>query len=108
MLKTAKVLSFAATCFGVYFAAFPPALFADGKPVAAIADGGNIWVTDTANHKVVKMRASDGSILGSYTATSPLRLLSDGKNIWTTSNSGLVSKLQASDGTVLGTYPVGG
>src|ERR1051326_7505354 len=65
MLKTAQILLFAVVCFGVIFAAFPLELLADGKPVAAIADGDNIWITDTANHKVVKMRASDGSVIGS-------------------------------------------
>src|ERR1051326_1946176 len=108
MLKTAKTMLFAIACFGVIFAAFPLATRADGKPVAAIADGENLWITDPANHKVVKMRASDGTVLGSYTATSPLRLISDGKNIWTTSNSGLITKIQAADGAIVGSYPVGG
>ena len=47
-------------------------------------------------------------MVGSSTVPSPLRLISDGKNIWTVSNSGLVSKIQAKDGLLVGSYRVGG
>src|ERR1700731_4110650 len=105
MLKTAKTTLLMTACFGVIFASLTTPLFAQGgKIVAAAGDGENVWVTDTADHKVMKVRASNGVLVGSYSVPSPLRLICDGKNIWTTSNSGVVTKIQAVDGAILGSY----
>src|SRR5438093_4892447 len=109
MLKTAQAIFFMTACFGLMFTLLLPALFAEvAKPVAAVVDGQSIWVTDSGDHRLVKLRASDGTLLGSYPIPSPLRLIYDGQNVWTVSNAGVVTKVQAKDGVILGSYPAGG
>ena len=58
---------------------------------------------------VTKLRASDGSPLGTFTAgTRPVAAAFDGANIWIANQgSNDVTKLRASDGAVLGSFPVG-
>src|SRR5947209_3147715 len=78
MLKTAKAIFLMTACFGLIFTSLSPALFAEvAKPVAAVVEGQNIWVTDSGDHRLVKLRASDGTLLGSYPIPSPLRLIYD-------------------------------
>jgi hypothetical protein len=109
MMKTTKTILFMTACFGLMFTSLSPALFAEvAKPVAAVGDGQNIWVTDSGHHRLVKLRASDGTLLGSHPIPSPLRLIYDGQNVWTVSNAGVVTKVQAKDGVILGSYPAGG
>jgi len=76
------------------------------KPFGICFDGANIWVANYGSNNVTKLRASDGTILGTYNVgTQPLGICFDGANIWVTnSGSNSVTKLSASDGTVLGTY----
>ena len=78
---------------------------------SAIAfDGANMWVTVSANpSSVVKIRASDDAILGSYpVGLGPDGLAYDGANMWVANGTdNTVSKIRASDGTSLGTFPVG-
>jgi len=69
-------------------------------------DGENVWANTAAS--VVKLRASDVTILGTYPVQALFGLAFDGSNIWATSyyfNS--VTKIRANDGTILGSYPVG-
>src|SRR5437016_8861949 len=109
MPKKVKMIFCLAACFGVIFTFLPrPALAEAGKPVAAAVDGENIWVTDNSNHQLVRLRASDGSLIAAYSVSSPLRVLHDGINVWTVSNAGIVTKVRAKDGVVLASYPAGG
>ena len=59
--------------------------------------------------RVTKLRASDGTVLGTFAVgTQPMGVAFDGANIWVTNDvSNTVTKLRASDGTVLGTFGVG-
>ena len=79
------------------------------NPYALAFDGANIWVANAWSDNVTKLRASDGSLLGTYTAGDyPRALAFDGANIWVANDySTNVMKLRASDGSLLGTYPVG-
>ncbi len=74
-------------------------------------DGANIWVTNSLDNNVSKLRASDGvEAAGSPFAVgnSPFGVAFDGANIWVTNAVGdSVSKLRASDGMTLGTFAVG-
>ncbi|HKE58386.1 MAG TPA: DNRLRE domain-containing protein, partial [Pyrinomonadaceae bacterium] len=72
-------------------------------------DGQNIWIAHNHNDTVTKMRASDGTLLGTFAVGSaPQGVAFDGANIWVANlNSNDVTKLRASDGALLGTYPVG-
>ena len=83
----------------------------------AAFDGDNIWVASNGGH-VTKLRASDGSVLGTFTTGgqgSPTHLAFDGANMWvvngqdesSTVRSSSVAKLRASDGAVLGTFLAG-
>ena len=73
-------------------------------------DGANIWVANWNDDTVTKLRASDGSLVGTYNvnANAPDALAFDGANIWVANyESDTVTKLRASDGSLLGIYPVG-
>jgi DNA-binding beta-propeller fold protein YncE len=78
-------------------------------------DGNNIWVpTYTENGTVTKLRASDGSNLGTFATGGvggAMAVASDGANVWVTNftgaGDGTVSKLRASDGQIVGVYTVG-
>ena len=82
---------------------------------AVASDGVNIWITNVSvgtnpSTAVIKMRASDGALVGTFTFpnTDPFDMVFDGANIWVT-NAGLnsVTKIRASDGPLLGTFAVG-
>jgi len=75
-------------------------------PFGICFDGTNIWVTNNSNSTVTKLRASDGSIQGTYPVIIPYGICFDGANIWV-STDGTVTKLMASDGATLDTYGVG-
>jgi DNA-binding beta-propeller fold protein YncE len=50
-------------------------------------DGQFIWVTSSAANTVSKLRASDGSLVGTYAAgLGPLGVAFDGANIWVANN----------------------
>ncbi|MCZ6753411.1 MAG: PEGA domain-containing protein [Acidobacteria bacterium] len=81
----------------------------EGFPMGVAFDGANIWVSNQGNHNVMKLRASDGALLGTFTVgTGPNYVASDGANIWVSNTgSGNVTKLRASDGANLGSFAVG-
>jgi hypothetical protein len=80
------------------------------RPMGLAFDGANIWVT-TAESTVTKHRASDGTILATFSGggiDTPFSLAFDGANIWVANGGGLsVTKLRATDGSNLGTFSVG-
>ena len=78
-------------------------------PFGVAFDGANIWVTNDYGGKVSKLRASDGSTVGTYAVgAKPMGIAFDGGYIWI-ANYGhdTVSKLRASDGSTVGTYSTG-
>ena len=68
-----------------------------------------LLVTNQGSNDVTKLRASDGSVLGTFAVGSlPQAVVFDGTNIWVTNfSSNTVTKLRASDGALLGTFSVG-
>jgi DNA-binding beta-propeller fold protein YncE len=58
-------------------------------------DGVNIWVTNQGSYDVTKLRASNGSLLGTFgVGNTPKGIAFDGANIWVPNlNSGSLSKL---------------
>jgi DNA-binding beta-propeller fold protein YncE len=58
-------------------------------------DGANIWVANYFANNVTKLRASDGTNLGTFpVGDSPRAVAFDGANIWVVNyGSGTVSKL---------------
>ena len=86
------------------------AAFAVGNfPRGVAFDGANLWVANTGDSTVTKLRASDGASLGTFTVGSfPSGVAFDGANIWVANQgSASVTKLRASDGANLGTFAVG-
>src|SRR5689334_8165461 len=77
-------------------------------PLYLAFDGAHIWVTNSYDGTVMKLRASDGAPQGTYpVGTYPNYITFDGTNIWVGNfDSDNVTKLLASDGTVLGTFDV--
>jgi DNA-binding beta-propeller fold protein YncE len=74
------------------------------SPIGIAFDGASIWVANGGSNSVSKLRASDGTTLGTFSvASSPGAVAFDGANIWVTNYGGnSVSELRASDGTTLG------
>src|SRR4029077_13872567 len=68
----------------------------DGWRCRPAFDGTNIWVTNEDSNNMMKLRASDGAVLETFTVgTLPLQVAFDGANIWVTNGrSGSVSKLK--------------
>lgn len=81
------------------------------QPGGVAFDGQNIWVASVGDDTVSKLRASDGTNLGTfkmYTGAEPLGLAFDGASIWVANSGGNdVVKLRASDGAKLGDFTVG-
>lgn len=77
-------------------------------PVGVAFDGDNMWVANSDDDTVTKLRASDGETLGTFAVgNTPRALAFDGANIWVGTTSGL-TKVRASDGFNLGTFAPGG
>jgi DNA-binding beta-propeller fold protein YncE len=72
-------------------------------------DGSNIWVLSAFRGEVIKVRASDGAVLGKYrTGMFPIAIAFDGSNIWVSNHDSQdVTKLRATDGKLLGSFHVG-
>jgi DNA-binding beta-propeller fold protein YncE len=64
--------------------------FAVGSSPYGIAfDGANIWVANTDSNNVTKLRAGDGTVLGTYAAGNvPSGIAFDGANIWVANSGG--------------------
>lgn len=72
-------------------------------------DGTHMWASLSSNN-VIKIRASDNTIVGTYPVGSgPEDVVFDGVNIWVANTSdNTVTKLRASTGALVGTYSSGG
>jgi DNA-binding beta-propeller fold protein YncE len=58
-------------------------VYAVTSPIQPCFDGTNIWVINNSNDDVIKLRALDGAIMGTYTVGSnPLDICFDGTYIW--------------------------
>ncbi len=86
----------------------PPIATGNG-PAGMAFDGANIWVANTLDGTVIKLRASDGTNLGTFpTGLNPAGIAFDGANIWVANHgANSVTELRASDGANLGSYPTG-
>jgi collagen triple helix repeat protein len=80
-----------------------------GNAFGTAFDGENIWIANLSLNRLIKLRANDGVVLGTFpTGNAPAGIAFDGTNLWVSNLSNSVSKLRASDGTLLGTFPVTG
>jgi Collagen triple helix repeat (20 copies) len=78
-------------------------------PVGIAFDRANIWVANASSGTVTKLRASDGTNLGTFTVGSSVRAVAfDGANMWVSHGADGLTKLRASDGANLGTFTMGG
>lgn len=79
------------------------------QPYGVAFDGDNIWSANYGDGTVTKLRAADGTVLGTFkVGNGPAGVTFDGGNIWVTNGfDNTLTKLRASDGTVLGTFSVG-
>src|SRR5207302_4729830 len=66
-------------------------------PLGIAFDGANIWTTDSFGNAVIKVRASDGVILGSYSIFEPWSVACDGASVWIGNSVGIVTKIRGSD-----------
>jgi hypothetical protein len=80
------------------------------RPRSIAFDGVNVWVGNYGNGTVTVLRASDGSLVGTYPAgTTPSGVAFDGANVWVANrDSGSVTRLGATDGSIAGSLGVGG
>ena len=79
------------------------------RPFATVVEGNDVWVSNTEDGTVTKLRASDGVTLGTFrTGALTTGMAFDGANIWVANTGdGTATKLRASDGSAMGTFPVG-
>jgi outer membrane protein assembly factor BamB len=73
------------------------------NPVGVAFDGVDIWVANSNDNTVTKLKARDGTTLATYdTPGSPYGIAFDGTNIWITlPDQAALVKMRASDGTIL-------
>ncbi len=77
-------------------------------PMDVAFDGANVWIASSIGGTLTRLRASDGTNLGSIGVIAPSRLVFDGTSMWAASAGGqVVTKVRASDAAILGTYPAG-
>ena len=64
-------------------------------PTGVVFDGVNIWVSNFGSANVTKLRASDGTVLGTLpVGDEPFAVAFDGANVWVANGgSNTVSKL---------------
>ncbi|MGA8762531.1 MAG: hypothetical protein WB562_06540, partial [Candidatus Sulfotelmatobacter sp.] len=78
------------------------------EPNGVAFDGANILVTNFSDGTVSKLRANDGTLLGTFTigaGVEPFGVTFDGANIWVSNvATSTVTKLQATTGKILGTF----
>ncbi|HLW87288.1 MAG TPA: YncE family protein, partial [Terriglobales bacterium] len=86
-----------------------PTAFPVGKqPYGVAFDGENIWTANNGDGTVSKVRANDGTLVGTFPAgNGPYGVTYDGANMWVSALGGTVTKLRGSDGKNLGSFPAG-
>jgi hypothetical protein len=86
---------------GALVASFSPGILL-AVPGGLAFDGVNMWLADNAG-KVVKVRASDDVVVGTFPLPNfnPVDILFDGRAIWVDGVQG-VEKLRVTDGAVIG------
>jgi DNA-binding beta-propeller fold protein YncE len=68
----------------------------------------HIWVANSGDDSVTKLRASDGTLVGMYTVGAyPQDICFDGEYVWVANLGDSASRLRASDGSLIGNYNVG-
>ena len=78
-------------------------------PYGIAFDGSNIWVTNNGSNTVTKLKAGDGSLVGTYAVgIEPWGIVLGSSIRVTNSGDSTVTKLNASDGALVGTYAVTG
>ncbi len=84
------------------------------NPIGVAFDGTNIWVANNGGDSITLLRASDGTVLQTYSlasGSSPYALTFDGTNIWIVNEgNSTVSAVHPGGGSslqVVGTYNVG-
>ncbi|HEY1768785.1 MAG TPA: hypothetical protein VGG02_00840 [Chthoniobacterales bacterium] len=80
------------------------------EPSALTFDGTNIWVTQSGPSSVTELRASDGAVVGVYSAGGNFSggATFDGTYIWIANGDhDTVVRLLQSDGSMQGSFPVG-
>jgi len=93
-----------------WYSANQTAAFTTGSGPYGIAfDGASLWISNFSANNVVKMRPSDGTILGTFpVGTNPIAVAYDGASVWVANiNSNNVTKLNGSTGALIGTFTVG-
>jgi DNA-binding beta-propeller fold protein YncE len=72
-------------------------------PEGLCFDGESIWVANSGEGTVTRLRAGDGALQGTYpTGREPQDICFDGANVWVANGgSDNVTKLKASDGALL-------
>ncbi len=82
---------------------------AGSTPIGIAFDGTDIWVTNIGSNSVMKLRGTDGVLLGGVGGLlSPNGIAFDGANMWIAcSASNSVRKIRASDFAELGSFSVG-
>ena len=79
------------------------------QPYGVAFDGENIWTANSGDGTVTKLRAADGTSLGTFKVGNlPNGVTFDGANVWASNGAdNTVTKLRASDGKNMGTFKVG-
>ena len=72
------------------------------NPKGIAFDGVNMWIANSGNKFITKLRGSDGAFLGNFNISVnigfPSRIAFDGANIWVTTSGGRVERLELSNG----------
>jgi hypothetical protein len=78
------------------------------NPRGIAFDGANMWVANSGQLSVTKLRASDGAFLGSFAECSncgnPLQIAFDGAQMWVTTSTGHLKRYRVSDGREVGNH----
>lgn len=95
-----RVIPFEDVTFGPYTVGIDP------RGIAF--DGANMWVANSGERSVTKLRFSDGAALGSFAEClncgNPLQVAFDGVQMWVTTTTGHLKMYRVSDGREVGNH----
>jgi len=90
---------------------YPPGggSFQNSWPTHMVSDGTYLWVNNTADSYILKLRTSDGEITDTYyVGHAPDLLAFDGSHIWThRTKDNEISRWRVSDGMRVNSYSIG-